>query len=600
MAPRGRGRGRGGGRGAGSDPGDSHDDSDIPDLDDSDSDSSSDGSGDENQDAPGDDGYDEDAANLQNLDVGVDHDAGAHPGEFGWVKPSQPPPHGKYHPLRPRRPCGRLQFDGNEPVVDARGEQYRCMAPLWRPEEASRACCHDGACMLPPVPMPADRPFVRLYDVSGPAFRWSAACRRLNFGCSFSLMGTTTGQHQQGWHHHGNPGYSFYKLQGLTYHSVNLGKQNPTRCWTVNAERPGAAQGPNLVPAQQTITDMLRRYNDLYGKFRQVQQILDNAAPGGEVPVVNIVFRGQSGTTAGGPAADEMANLARGADNALRAEGYHVMSMKKNALGAWANRKLFLGQPNFEELQYPLLFPTGAGGWFDYYVREYVAQADGALQARRRQADDPRDPRVQFTDVQGHPVTFAAYCRKRLLCEPHFWKSASLMNQWVLDMYASEQGRKLKYEQKRTARNRLVNRAGVQRVAQEQAGQDVPAAAVGKPFHSSSFTGSPAYYSKNKRKALAVLARTGRPSYFITMTCNPRWTEITDALLPGQQWNDRPDLVDRVFKLKKEDLLKQLRKGTVFRKRNPTGGRDHLNPCSAILWVRFLCYEYKDSRRGVR
>jgi hypothetical protein len=35
------------------------------------------------------------------------------------------------------------------------------------------------------------------------------------------------------------------------------------------------------------------------------------------------------------------------------------------------------------------------------------------------------------------------------------------------------------------------------------------------------------------------------------MTANPTWREIKDELNPGQTYADRPDLVARVFKLKK-------------------------------------------------
>lgn len=48
------------------------------------------------------------------------------------------------------------------------------------------------------------------------------------------------------------------------------------------------------------------------------------------------------------------------------------------------------------------------------------------------------------------------------------------------------------------------------------------------------------------------------------MTCNPKWPEITEALRPGQQPNDRPDIVDRVFRLKLEQLLEDITKIGVF------------------------------------
>lgn len=55
-----------------------------------------------------------------------------------------------------------------------------------------------------------------------------------------------------------------------------------------------------------------------------------------------------------------------------------------------------------------------------------------------------------------------------------------------------------------------------------------------------------------------MVRKFGKPDLFITFTCNPTWPEITDNLLPNQTASDRPDLVDRVFKLKLEALLKDI------------------------------------------
>jgi hypothetical protein len=54
--------------------------------------------------------------------------------------------------------------------------------------------------------------------------------------------------------------------------------------------------------------------------------------------------------------------------------------------------------------------------------------------------------------------------------------------------------------------------------------------------------------------AISLVARYGRPDYFITMTCNPYWPEITELLLPGQTPQDRPDIVARVYPAKLLDL----------------------------------------------
>ena len=66
--------------------------------------------------------------------------------------------------------------------------------------------------------------------------------------------------------------------------------------------------------------------------------------------------------------------------------------------------------------------------------------------------------------------------------------------------------------------------------------------------------------------AMAIVQRFGKPDYFITMTCNPHWEEITSRLEPGQTPQDRPDLVARVYRAKlrsMKDLL--IKKSTLVR-----------------------------------
>jgi hypothetical protein len=51
---------------------------------------------------------------------------------------------------------------------------------------------------------------------------------------------------------------------------------------------------------------------------------------------------------------------------------------------------------------------------------------------------------------------------------------------------------------------------------------------------------------------------------FITVTCNPQWFEIQRELFEGQQASDRPDLVARVFALKKKAIIESIYKNGVF------------------------------------
>jgi Helitron helicase-like domain at N-terminus len=59
-----------------------------------------------------------------------------------------------------------------------------------------------------------------------------------------------------------------------------------------------------------------------------------------------------------------------------------------------------------------------------------------------------------------------------------------------------------------------------------------------------SITGSPRYMHKRCLDALTLYAKFGKPHLFITGTTNPKWTEITNALLPGQIVHDRPDIAN--------------------------------------------------------
>jgi len=50
------------------------------------------------------------------------------------------------------------------------------------------------------------------------------------------------------------------------------------------------------------------------------------------------------------------------------------------------------------------------------------------------------------------------------------------------------------------------------------------------------------------------------------MTCNPKWDEITHELYPRQTPQDHPDLIDRVFRAKLEELKHMLIKKDILGK----------------------------------
>jgi Helitron helicase-like domain at N-terminus len=59
---------------------------------------------------------------------------------------------------------------------------------------------------------------------------------------------------------------------------------------------------------------------------------------------------------------------------------------------------------------------------------------------------------------------------------------------------------------------------------------------------------------------LAINCYCGGADLFITTTANPQSHEVKEALLPGQQSADRPDLVACVFKRRMDSIMTDLTK----------------------------------------
>ncbi|XP_072064226.1 uncharacterized protein [Arachis hypogaea] len=96
---------------------------------------------------------------------------------------------------------------------------------------------------------------------------------------------------------------------------------------------------------------------------------------------------------------------------------------------------------------------------------------------------------------------------------------------------------------------------------------DVDAARLGKRIIlSSTFTGGPRMMN-NCKDVFAICRYAGYPSYFITMTCNPEWDEIKREVTSiGLKAEDRPDILCRVFNIKLDGLLDDLKEEKIFDK----------------------------------
>jgi hypothetical protein len=78
-----------------------------------------------------------------------------------------------------------------------------------------------------------------------------------------------------------------------------------------------------------------------------------------------------------------------------------------------------------------------------------------------------------------------------------------------------------------------------------------------------SFQGDERTMGELYQDAMARVRKFGKLDLFVTFTCNPKWKEIIDTLLPRQTAKECPKLVTCVFNLKLDALLKDIKEGVL-------------------------------------
>ena len=209
------------------------------------------------------------------------------------------------------------------------------------------------------------------------------------------------------------------------------------------------------------------------------------------------------------------------------------------------NQVLSILHPWYEPAQYPILRPLGEDGW-----------TPSMLSTR-----------------SGRHVTLARFCTQEILRSPYLTAAGRLFGEWACDNACRLHDERLsfiQYNQRRLVpfsemrasagargggrqrrgrgQMRGRGRGRGRRPVQTRVVEPRPGALPGRIILPGSFTTSPRWYRNYLEDALAVGARLGSPTFFITLTANTRWPEITNELLPGQSACDRPDITLRVFR----------------------------------------------------
>ncbi|XP_045468086.1 uncharacterized protein LOC123676313 [Harmonia axyridis] len=142
-----------------------------------------------------------------------------------------------------------------------------------------------------------------------------------------------------------------------------------------------------------------------------------------------------------------------------------------------------------------------------------------------------------------------------------------LTQQFIVDKYVEVEGDRLHYLRTHQKKLRANNYVGLQDyVARKSAVESVGNEKIGRiVVLPSTFMGGARFMQQNYQDAMAIVAKFGRPSLFVTFTCNPNWREITEninsSLLNPQ---DRPEYIARVFELKRKAFFEDILKKKIF------------------------------------
>lgn len=235
------------------------------------------------------------------------------------------------------------------------------------------------------------------------------------------------------------------------------------------------------------------------------------------------------------PVVDDVAGIMVGDRTAKR----EIVIRKRN------NNLEFIADTHrsYDALQYPLMFYKGQDG---YYID--IKQKDPATGVETNKKVSSKDFYAYHLMIRRGHDNVILRCRE--LCQ-----------QFMVDMYVkieNERLRYLRFNQKKLRaeeyihlRDAIVNNADTAEI-----GNSV--------ILPSTYIGSPRHMQEYIQDAMTYVREYGRPCLFITFTCNPKWPEITNLLLPGQNAIHRHDITARVFKQKLKSLMSFITKLHVF------------------------------------
>jgi hypothetical protein len=434
-----------------------------------------------------------------------------------------------------------------------------CRALHWREERVSssrinnpefEACCQHGKVHLRPL---QDPPLIlrNLYvDDNHQAHEFRSNIVQYNSALAFTSIGVKI---DRSIHGRGPPVFRIHgELKHLSGSLLPEPSQNP--CYSQlyiydphSAYRFRVSRNPDLsLHTMTSLQDMLNVHNVYAPIYRHAYEVLEiYDAP--DYTLKLCVVPGNDPRRYNIPTADEVGVILPGDEDFqgdyrdiiihLRPQYYHNPRDGQQHLQL---QRINEGHAAYTPLHYVLLFPYGESGWYHGF------------------------------SVSGNPrrITLLQHTAYRLHPRPNEFstilRACRLFQTYLVDMFACIDQERLRFIRTQQPRLRVTMLNGIEDALSNN-DDDIDLNQLGQRIIlPSSYIGGPRELHQRYLDGMAIARHFKKIDIFLTMTANPAWPEITRELYPGQTVNDRPDLVSRVFQLKKKALLDAILKREIF------------------------------------
>ena len=415
-------------------------------------------------------------------------------------------------------------------------------------------CCEKGKVNLPPPPA-LPEPLKNLFVPDNPNHREFMKHIRY-YNNLFSFASTTTGKGKSdlagrggpqtvkicGNYRHRvsgpHPGDGYERRYGQFYffsgQDAIYARQRLARLWDVNLSE----------EVLTIIQNILENENPYAGAYKhmyevEIEENMRALQEGRDMPIIYMEFvdcpdRGRYNA----PVVNEVAVIFSSNDGAPPARTF-IIHTRDNSL-----QDINIVNKHLDGLCYPILFPSGGHG-FEMGLQHVP----------------------EFSTAHRHTVTMREFLKFHL-CERDYFNpilfSGLLFQQYLVDTFCRMEQNNLNFlrsnQDKLYSENydSLIDYLERRRQNNEEM-SDGPGRMVILP---SSYQGSPRAMRQLYEDAMSAVAHFGKPSAFITMTCNPKWPEI-ERISQGRTSGDMPHVMSRVFKLYLKSLLNDLWEGGV-------------------------------------